>query len=312
MARGDHVRIAAFVQGFAHGRGRATTSLEQVSALAERGHEVTVFLPGVRAYTRVSGVTVHPIAEFDRDQTWDVVVYNSGLPKPMRNAVGAIDAPRLMCQHSYNTSDAGLALASTVWYPSRACANTDTSTRYRKFHCAPPINADLYRVRPGSAVGAISTARAKGGDVVAALARRMTRRRFVVARDPAGEGAEMFAGMKNVELLPFGDPAQFYARCRILLFPSVSESYGRAPVEAAVSGIPTIATPLKAVREALGGKGEFIPRHQTGLWVREVERMMRHQNVWRSASLQAQIRGKSVDYQGTRSRWASEVERLAR
>jgi glycosyltransferase involved in cell wall biosynthesis len=306
------VRVAAFVQGYAHGRGRATTSLEQISALGDRGHDVTVFLPSLRSFTFTPGVTVLPIGEFDPAARYDVAVFNSGLSVPMTKAVNSLNVPKLMCQHSYNTSDVGLKTADTVWYPSRACANADTRTGYRKFHCAPPINPTLYRVRLGNAIGAVSTARAKGGDLVAEIARRMPKRRFVVARDPAGNGTHLFAGLTNVEVIPFGDPAKFYGRCKILLFPSVTESYGRAPVEAAVSGIPTIATPLKAVKEALGGRGTFVPRHQVSLWVREAERMMRHPIVWAASSSQARKLGESLDYAAVRARWVSEVERLGR
>lgn len=305
------MKIAAFVQGYAHGRGRATTSLEQISALAYRGHDVTVVLPGMRSHEYTEGVTVRTLGDFNRDDAWDVVVFNSGLVVPMTRAVNATSAPKLMCQHSYNTRDVGLKTADTVWYPSRACRVADPGRAYRKFNSAPPINPARYLTRPGDAIGAVSTSPAKGGDVVAAIARRMPRRRFVVARDPAGEGEHLFRGVRNVEVIPFGDPKRFYARCRVLLFPSVTESYGRAPVEAALSGIPTIASPLRAVKEALGGRGIFLPRGNVALWVRETERLMRHATTWQAASTRARQRAESLDYSASRARFVSEVERLA-
>lgn len=311
MAGGQPVRVAAFVQGYAHGRGRATTALEQISALGARGHEVDVFLPGVRAYTETPGVTVRSLGQFDPGTSYDVVVFNSGLAGAMLDAVKAVDAPKLMCQHSYNTRDAGLRVAETVWYPSRACAGADRGLGYRKFHCAPPINPDRYLTRPGRSIGAVSTAPAKGGDVVASIARRMPQRRFVVVADPARQGVHLFSGLGNVEVMPFADPKRFYSRCRLLLFPSTTESYGRAPVEAAISGIPTISAPLKAVKEALAGRGSFIPRQQVGMWAREAERMMRHRNTWQAASSNASGRAYTLDYEGVRARWVSEVERLA-
>lgn len=306
------MKVAAFVQGYAHGRGRATTALEQISELGERGHDVTVFLPGARGYVDTPGVTVKTLAQHEPGERYDVVVFNSGLSLPMTRAVRASHGAKFLCQHSYNIRDVGLKIAETVWYPSRACSGADHGRSYRKFTCPPPINPDRYKVRPGDAVGAVSTAPAKGGDVVAALARRMPRHRFVVVQDPAGQGVAQFAGLKNVQLLPFADPAQFYSKCRILLFPSVTESYGRAPVEAAVSGIPTIASPLNAVKEALRGRGIFIPRQKIGMWARETENLMRYPAAWQAASARARNRGANLDYEGSRDRWAAEVERLGR
>ena len=49
-----------------------------------------------------------------------------------------------------------------------------------------------------------------------------------------------------------------YARTRLLLMPSRSESFGRVGLEAAASGIPTIASPVEGVPEVLGDCALFL------------------------------------------------------
>ena len=64
-----------------------------------------------------------------------------------------------------------------------------------------------------------------------------------------------------------------WARTRVLLMPSVYESYGMAAVEALASGIPVIADPTPGLREALGDAGTFIDRDDPEAWAAAVERL---------------------------------------
>ena len=52
--------------------------------------------------------------------------------------------------------------------------------------------------------------------------------------------------------------------------PSVYESYGRVALEAAVSGIPTIAHPTAGVQEALGDAALWADRDQLSAWVDQI------------------------------------------
>ena len=61
------------------------------------------------------------------------------------------------------------------------------------------------------------------------------------------------------------DIREVYKRTRILLMPSSYESYGRCAVEAACSGIPTIAHRTKGLWEALG-EGGIFPLPDSDSW----------------------------------------------
>lgn len=312
------MRVAAFVQGFAYGRGRATTALELITPLhkrradqRQRPHQVDVFVPSSRFVRQVAGVRVATVGDFDGVHGYDVVIYNSGLGAETLDRIRRIRAPKLMCQHSYDTRDPGLRFADAVWYPSHACMRADRNAGYEKFVVPPPVNPDLYRTRPGRKIGLSLSSHWKGGAIVAQVAKALPRRRFLVVKDGRGNGVGLFKGLRNVELVDFMEPGDFYSQCRIQLLPSRSESYGRVGVEGAVSGIPLVASRCPGIREAMRGHGIFLPRNDVGRWVETVDGLMSDPGQWKRASLDVLARARAIDYEGDQARFCRMVERVA-
>jgi glycosyltransferase involved in cell wall biosynthesis len=305
------VRIAVFVQGFAYGRGRATTAVELVVPLAHAGHDVDVFVPSPRFVLPLDEpVNIMPLGQYRSSTRYDAVLYNSGLPSGTLGLISRAKARKLMFQHSYQTNDAGLRLADVVWYPSRACAGVDRGARYRKIVTPPPINPDRYRTKPGRMVGLSLSSPWKGGAVVAAVARSLPQHRFLVVKDGRGNGVSLFRGLRNVELVEFMDPREFYAQCRVQVFPSKSESYGRVGVEGAVSGIPLIASTDRGIREAMGGHGVYVPRTDLNAWTRTVNHLMTDTKAWKAASADVRKRAETIDYVGDQLAFVEHVEAL--
>jgi hypothetical protein len=61
-----------------------------------------------------------------------------------------------------------------------------------------------------------------------------------------------------------------WAHSRVVLVPSIYESYGMAAVEALASGLPVIAHPTAGLREALGEAATFIDRDDHQAWAAAV------------------------------------------
>lgn len=309
---GAGVRVAAFVQGFGYGRGRATTAVELLTPLVAAGHDVEVFVTaGAPTSADMGGVKLARFRDFDPARRYDVVVYNSGLGPAARSVVQAIHAPKLMCQHSYDVSDLGLRFADRVWFPSRAVMRVHHGA-YGRFVIPPPVNPSMYLTKPGTMIGAASTSPWKGGALVAYLARKMPAHQFIVVRDPRGHGAAAFKGIANVTLRSFMEPRVFYASTRVLLFPSKSESYGRIAVEAAISGIPVVASTCAGIREAMDGHGIFLERHGSpGKWISIVDRLMRDPAYWRKASVDVLRRRAASSYRENQAAFVREIESMA-
>lgn len=134
----------------------------------------------------------------------------------------------------------------------------------------PPVPPEDYATTRGDAITLVTHSASKGARVFDELARRLPDRPFLTTGGGDGAGEPL----PNVTALdPVRDMRSVYAQTRILVMPSVYESYGRVGLEAAASGIPTIAHPAEGIREALGEAGVFVDRGDVDAWVDAIERL---------------------------------------
>lgn len=307
------MRVIGVVQGYGYGRGRATTMVELLGPLVAAGHVVDVYVTAVTPREVLDGVRVRSIRDLPPTARPDVVVYNSGLSGAVLSKIKALPGRKLMCQHSFQTTDPGLQFADQVWFPSNAALDAHDGVKgvtRNRFVSSPPIDPERYRTTPGDRISLCLSSPWKGGRLVAQMARVMTRHRFLVVKDSRGNGVDLFRGLRNVELVDFLDPRDFYSRTRVQVFPSRSETYGRVGVEAALSGIPLVASMAPGIREAMQGRGIYHDVGDLRAWVRTVTTLMDDDAAWTLASIQARRRGDAVDYHGDQAAFVREVESL--
>lgn len=139
------------------------------------------------------------------------------------------------------------------------------------FH--PPLTADRHTVpNTGDGYTLINLNRDKGAELFYKLAETMPDRKFVGV--VGGHGPQVVRRLPNVEILEHGpDMQRVWSRTRVLLMPSVYESYGLTAVEAGINGIPTIANPTPGLLENLGPYGLFADRDDPQAWVDQIERL---------------------------------------
>lgn len=168
------------------------------------------------------------------------------------------------------SEDRNLGNPALAWFPSQACRDHYRDYRGRALVLPPPIDPVLYRTMPGDMITLNGSPPAKGADVVAKIAARLPGLPFLVVK-----AARYVADLRgpNITLINRTDPREVYARTRILLMPSTMESYGRVGVEAMLSGIPVLASPLPGMREAYGDAATYIRREDIDRWVREIRRL---------------------------------------
>jgi glycosyltransferase involved in cell wall biosynthesis len=178
----------------------------------------------------------------------------------------------------------------------------------------PPIFPSQYKTKPGTHVTLINLFEDKGASVFYALAERFPKLRFIGVCGAYGK-QDVRKNLPNVEIIPHvaADRMkdQVYARTRVLLMPSVYESYGRAGVEAACSGIPTIAHPTDGLLEALGDGGIFADRDDIGAWVQALAGLTTAQG-WQAASARARGIAAKLNTDADLERWAEAAESLVR
>ena len=121
----------------------------------------------------------------------------------------------------------------------------------------PPVWPEDHSIGhdPDGACVTIVNARAdKGGGIVAELARRMPNTPFLVVEGGHGDTAPALHSRSNVTIVPHASVSMrwVWEHTRVLLMPSLEESWGMVAVEAMHSGIPVIGSIAPGLSECLG------------------------------------------------------------
>jgi hypothetical protein len=153
----------------------------------------------------------------------------------------------------------------------------------------PPVSPEAYRVTPGDAATLVNLAAFKGAATFYAVAEKMPDRAFLGVEGLWGEQCVPQPLPQNVRIVPSTpDMRRIYRETRVLLMPSSHEPYGRVAVEAAASGIPTIAHPCEGLREAVGPGGIFVDRDDIDGWVAAIRRLDDSEEYARRSALARQ------------------------
>ena len=312
-----------------HNAGAELMVWPMLAALVGRGHDVSVQLTKHRpAYTgpyEYQGVRVVPVG------APDVLWRQCTGPQPpdllithLDSSVQASCVAQLtgipLVQVMHNTHDASkanlargtaLAMFNTHWMAADYAA-AGLTPRSMVLH--PPIDPVAYRTTPGDRVTLVNLFENKGPGVFYALAERFPKLNFLGVIG-GYQHQQVRTDLPNVEIIdhvPAHDmPRRVYGRTRILLAPSSYESYGRVVVEAACSGIPSIAAPTPGLQEALGPDGgTFCDRNDLDAWTAAVRRLSTPKG-WEQASTRALAVADRLDTARDLARWVAAAEGVA-
>lgn len=266
--------------------------------LAARGHRVNVLLsrPGITAVPyEVDGVSVHPFVStgdpfrwFGTDNHPDVVIAHLENTPRAAALCDIYGVPMVHLIHNTHEFTKGalrrgpaqLAVFNTEWmradYANYFAWQGDRMPP--NVVVLPPVTPADYSGPRGDRITLINLNEDKGGALFWRLAAALPDRKFLAVKGAYGEQivpAKIPANVEVVEhMAPTDMPERVYARTRLLLMPSSYESYGRVGIEAAHSGIPTIAHPTPGLREALGDAGTFADRDDTDRWVQLIRTVL--------------------------------------
>lgn len=241
--------------------------------LIGRGHEATVLTAFNRGIYTLDGVHVRPWARAPRHElagAADVVVTH--LHATAAGVALAHEAARPIVHIIHNDrpllfgpGDCDLAIFNSRW----------VAESHRPMDCAnlvvhPPIRAaDYATATTREKVTLLNLTEAKGGPLLATLARLCPQRSFLGVRGAYGTQEVPDPPLPNLEVID-NTPnvvADVYARTRVLLVPSAYESFGRVALEAGASAIPVIAHPTPGLLESCGDAALWALRDHPDEWV---------------------------------------------
>jgi len=299
------VRLLAVVHKYPplHNAGAEWMLHAILERLVARGHTATVAFPAAPSY-RLDGVTVGPVGrDLDRmAREHDVIVTHLDKTElAVRTATQAgrplvhlVHNDRQLQFHRVQPGPDVLVVPNSVWI------NEALRWPGPSIICRPPVDVARYAgasITGGDRVTLVNLTHAKGSTVFYDLAETETHRQFLGVAGAYGiQERRRAKNLRNVEIIEntANVTTDVYARTRVLLMPSSYESWGRVAVEAACSGIPTIAAPTPGLLEALGDAGTFVERTDRRGWV-DALNALDDPDVYGAASARAYTRARELE-----------------
>ena len=216
--------------------------------------------------------------------------------------------PNVRMAHGPITDPAVLDGAALVVFNSHTLAAT-VDCPGPSIVCHPAVDAALFATEPGDRVTLVNLSEAKGGELFWRIARALPHRQFLGVRGHHGIQYVGRAPNVTVQATTPNMRDDVYARTRILLMPSSTETWGMVAVEAMASGIPVIAHPTPGLRESLGAAGIFVDRADGQGWVDQIERL--HDPAeWANATAAALARSAALDPAVDLDRFATAIAQI--
>ena len=306
----ERLRILVHVPGYPPGLlGGAELSIAAiVAAFRQRGHDVEVLVGGDRKVPPVHGPDARSGLSWRatwRLYRWCDVVFTQLEARnlAMRRAALAARPVVHFIRMGRPDPESSVGIPELVVFNANWLRDaTDWPGETLVVH--PPVAGDTYRTTPGLCITLVNASRPKGAALFYELAGRFPDRPFLAVRGTWGEQLDPDS-LPNVAVVgPLTDMREVYSRTQIVLMPSKAETYGRVGLEAGASGIPTIASELPGVREALGDGALYASPDDVEMWAAHLESLA-DPHVYAERSAAARARSEAA---GARS--IEELDRL--
>lgn len=320
------MRVVALIHFYLprHRAGSETMLHAMLRSLVDAGHAAHVVVTsqpeGEDDYT-VEGIEVHRAGTGERTVPRLVaslgpdVLLTHHQETPHTSKLGrdlGVPVVHVIHNHMHHTNlwlhkRPDLAVFNTFWI-RRHFSKRHKGLRSIVMH--PPVWGHEHATTPGDAVTLVNLNRDKGSNVFYELAHRMPAQTFLGV--VGGHGQQVLhRDLPNVTIQPPTSTMRedVWSRTRVLLMPSVYESYGMVAIEAAHSGIPVIAHPTPGLLESLSYAGTFADRDDLDTWQRSLRSILQPA-TWEPLSAVAKRRAAELDPRADLDTWVAELETL--
>jgi glycosyltransferase involved in cell wall biosynthesis len=301
------MKILAYVHGYPPNlNGGAEMMLHQMLLdLKRRGHEVLVITQnsGLKHY---EGVRLYDVSrlKYKYLASWcDVIFTHLTLTKDAMDLGKKYNKKVVHLLHNDFEMEAFDVVNSARKDPDSAAlvvANSNWVSKTIKKDLPtivvnPPTKLATYEVKTTKEfVTLINLHYEKGGELFWKLAEAMPDVQFLGVKGGWGDQI-LKKDFPNVTILEnTTDIQSIYAKTKILLVPSLYESWGRVAIEAACSGIPVIASPMPGPKESLGTSGIFIDAQDVTEWCKQIK-SLENKEVYSKYSKATRQRAEKLD-----------------
>ena len=302
--RNTKVRVLAFSHYYAtHNRGGGEIMLHEImKQFVKDGYEVDAVATSTEAPVEVmDGVTVYHGAEYkDIDVTpYDMVV--TQFAESFRITPRAQKAGKKIIYIVHNTMQETNKYLHTV-KPDLAVFNTEWVKAHHKYNgnsviVHPPVYREHHATEKGDMITLVNLTPPKGSNMFYNMALRMPRTKFLGVEGGYWKDQQKYLRKPNITFQKNTNNMKedVWARTKVLLMPSVYESYGMVGVEAMASGIPVVACPTPGLKESLSYAGIFPATTSIKDWKRELDKLMLDDVYYKERSELALKRSAEID-----------------
>lgn len=166
--------------------------------------------------------------------------------------------------------------------------------RQPSFVLEPPVDyRDFELSENGPFITLVNHCKDKGGEILGLIAKALPERPFLAVR--GGYGEQVILDQPNIKYEEPGDIRDILKRSKIVIMPSLIETYGQVAIEAYAAGIPVLAHPTDGLLESMGPGGIFIDRDDTEAYVNKILTLLNDKAEYEAASKYARARAVELD-----------------
>lgn len=284
-----------------HGAGAEWMLHSLFAEMVKRGHECEIVAAYASGSWTLDGVCIHGAASPGLAECmweWcDLAVTHLDKEREACNLATTYDRPLIHLAHNARQLQHN---AVPAWHPvifnSWSLADANGPRTGPVYIIPPPVDAWRYQVgKIGDSNVLVNMSAEKGAKTFYALARALPEQRFLGVMGAYGTQL-VERHHQNVRLIPQQpDMRRVFAEAKVVLMPSVMETYGRVAIEAAVNGLPVIAHPTPGLEESLGSAGIFHHRDDVGAWAASLRFLHNAQGEWNRTSRRMLKRSRELD-----------------
>lgn len=297
------MKILAHFHGYppTHNAGAEWMAHHMFRWLQAQGHEIIVAVGEHKAH-EFEGIQIVP--EYDRIHIrnrykWaDIVVSHLDRVGKVINNIRIVDRPALFLMHNTHR----YSTIQNIAHRSVLCFNSNFTKAVpwygHKDSCIvyPPCPVDYYKTNRGGGkyITLVNHCKEKGAEMFFALAEKLPQYEFLALG--GGYYHQEKRRLPNVTYRE-NNPniKKTYQVTKVILMPSEYESYGRVAIEAAASGIPTVANKTEGLAESLGEAGIFAPLDDVDAWAKEITKLMDDKEHYQERAELSRSRAKMLD-----------------
>lgn len=284
-----------------HNAGAEWMVHEMNKYLVSCGHEVKVIILFNNTGYIFEGVEVVPYSQHGDWLNWcDIIITHlDAAPEAFNNSKALRFKPIVLIVHNHNIYSCCEfhSMNTGVVYNSSYTkdAINYAYAKHPNVILRPPIDFNRFKKIKGKRNGYICLINCfedKGGKVVCDIAKSMPNEKFLCVKGSYGY-QYVDESISNIIYVDNTDRIEdIYKKCKIILMPSIYESFGRVAVEAMTCGIPVIVSDTPGFHESVKDGGMYANIHDVQSWIRAIKYINKH---YERQSLSAKHRAYEIE-----------------